>query len=134
MKKYWKWAFLALPLALLLPVSCDKEPIEQHDEVIYYYNNNNNNLRFSIDTLQKYASDKKVRNIYITIAPGETFKALTSSTVNVRKIELQLAKRIAPRKVVGRGNFIFTSGECAYVDSLDLVSLGFSVNQQNRPE
>ena len=63
------WAKRAIPALALAGVagltlpSCEKE-IEQHDEEILYYYNNNNNSRFGPDTIQKYAADKYVRNIY----------------------------------------------------------------------
>ena len=130
------WAKRAVPAlafagvaGLTLP-SCEKE-IEQHDEVIWFYATNNNNPRFGPDTIQKYAADKHVRNIYITVAPGETFTHLSSSLISVRRLDLQMAMDESP-KCHGRGNFVFTPGECTYGDSLDFVKMGFIINKQNQ--
>ena len=73
------WAKRTIPALALAGVagltlpSCEKE-IEQHDEEILYYNNNINNPRFGSDTIQKYAADKHVRNIYNSCARGDVFR------------------------------------------------------------
>ncbi len=130
MKKYWKSLVFALPLVLLLPTSCDKE---QHDEEILYYENNNNNPKWNLNTLNKYAADKTDRNVYITVAPGEIFTNLTSDDISFCRRELQNAMNISSKNK-GRGNFVFVPGRCMYGDSLDFVTMGFTVNQQNRTE
>ncbi|MDE5704319.1 MAG: hypothetical protein K2H70_05800 [Bacteroidales bacterium] len=89
------WAKRAIPaLALaatagvMLP-SCEKEPIEQHDEVILYYNNNNNNPRVSFDTIRKYSVDKSVRSIYITVTNGNDFLSASANTISGHRRTLQ---------------------------------------------
>lgn len=130
------WAKRAIPalalaaVAVLTLPSCEKE-IEQHDEEILYYYNNNNNPKWNMETLNKYAADKTVRNVYITIAPGEIFTGLTSDNISFRRRGLQKAMNVSP-KFHGRGNFVFTPGRCVYGDSLDFVAMGFTVNQQNQ--
>ncbi|MDE6111950.1 MAG: hypothetical protein K2G46_00860 [Bacteroidales bacterium] len=68
-----KRAVPALALAAMVLPACEK-PVEQHDEVILYYNNNLNNPKFGPDTIQKYAADKHVRNIYNSCARGDVFR------------------------------------------------------------
>lgn len=130
------WAKRAIPAlalagtaGLTLP-SCEKEPIEQHDEVIYYYSNNNN-PKWKIDTLNRYAADKCVRNVYITVAPGEKFTALSSNSISSRRRDLQQVMDISS-KFSGRGNFEFMPGACTRGDSLDFVAMGFTINKQNQ--
>lgn len=129
-----KRAVLTLALAatagVMLP-SCEKDKIQQHDEVIWFYSNNLDNLRFGPDTIQKYAADKHVRYIYITVAPGEKFTSFSSSNISACRRELQMAMSESP-KCHGRGNFEFEPGFCNRGDSLDFVAMGFTVNQQNR--
>ena len=126
---------LAATAGLMLP-ACDKnkideEPFEQYDEEIYYYHNNNDNPKWHVDTIRKYASDKYIRYIYITIAPGETFTHLDSYEIAWHRRQLQFAMKETP-KCRGRGNFEFTPGCCLTPDSLDFVDMGFTVNQQNQ--
>ena len=117
---------------VLISQSCEKENnIEQHDAVIWYYYINNNNPQWKRDTLNKYAGDKHIRNVYITIAPGESFKNTSTYGASAMRYELQAAMNISP-KFSGRGNFDFTPGVCAYGDSMDLVKMGFTINQQNQ--
>ncbi len=131
MKKYWKWAFLALPLALLLPTSCDKE---QHDVTIPFYQNNNGNTEFLDDNIIRgYANDKSVRCIYITVMPGEVFTNWIPDDISIGRLLIANKMAISP-KIHGRGNFEFKPGYCTYGDSLDFVKMGFTINQQNRPE
>ena len=122
---------LTATAVLTLP-SCEKEPeqIQQHDEEIYYYYDNNNNPKWSVDTLSKYAADKTVRNVYITVAPGEVFTNLTSDDISFSRRGLQNAMSISSKNK-GRGNFVFVPGRCTYGDSLDFVAMGFTINQQN---
>ncbi|MCM1169281.1 MAG: hypothetical protein NC324_05025 [Bacteroides sp.] len=129
-----KRAFFALALTstagLMLP-ACDKEPIEQHDEEILYYTNNNNNPKWKRDTINKYVTDKHVRYIYITVAPSEIFQYFNSDNISDSRRELQTVMDISS-KCRGKGNFDFTPGVCTYGDSLDLVAMGFTINQQNQ--
>lgn len=131
------WARRAIPaLALaatagvMLP-SCEKEPIQQHDAVIYYYYNNNENPQWKLDTLNKHMADKHVRNIYITVAPGETFKYCNADDISSIRVELRDVMDFSP-KFSGRGNFDFKPGVCTYGDSVDLIKMGFSINKQNQ--
>ncbi|MDE6515654.1 MAG: hypothetical protein K2L03_06420 [Bacteroidales bacterium] len=125
-----KRAIPALALAAMVLPACEK-PVEQHDEVILYYYNNNNNPKWNMETLNKYAADKTVRNVYITVAPGEKFTSLTSDDISFTRRELQNAMNVS-QKNKGTGNFLFTPGRCLYGDSLDFVAMGFTVNQQNQ--
>ena len=125
-----KRAVPALALAAMVLPACEN-PVEQHDEEILYYENNNHNPKWNMETLNKYAADKTVRNIYITVAPGEVFTNLTSDDISFRRRGLQNAMNVSP-KCHGRGNFIFVPGLCLYGDSLDIIAMGFTVNQQNQ--
>ncbi|MDE6515856.1 MAG: hypothetical protein K2L03_07450, partial [Bacteroidales bacterium] len=118
-----KCAVPALALAAMVLPACEK-PVEQHDEeILYYYDNNN--PKWNMETLNKYAADKTVRNIYIAVAPGEVFTSLASDNISFRRRELQNAMNVSP-KCHGRGNFEFTPGCCTYGDSLDFVAMGFT--------
>ena len=135
-KTQWITRILCLSILItsvvLISQSCEKEnDIEQHDAVIWYYYINNNNPQWKRDTLNKYAADKHIRNIYITIAPGESFENAGTGAISARRYDLQNAMNISP-KFSGRGNFDFTPGVCAYGDSMDLVKMGFTINQQNQ--
>ena len=117
---------------ILISQSCEKEnDIEQHDAVIWYYYINKNNPQWKTDTLNKYAADKHIRNIYITVAPGESFKNASTENISALRYDIQDVMNISP-KFSGRGNFDFTPGVCAYGDSMDLVKMGFTINQQNQ--
>ena len=126
-----KRAVPALALAAMVLPACKKEPdqIQQHDEEILYYTNNNENPKWKRDTINKYASDKSVRCIYIV--PAESFIYFNSDNISASRRELQKVMDISS-KCRGRGNFEFTSGVCTYGDSLDLVAMGFTVNQHNQ--
>lgn len=126
-----KRAIPALALAAMLLPACEK-PVEQHDVTIPYYNNNNGNTEYLDDNIIRgYANDKLVRNIYITVMPGEIFTNLVSDDISARRRVIQGKMAISP-KIRGRGNFVFTPGDCMYGDSLDFVAMGFTVNKQNQ--
>ena len=57
--------------------------------------------------------------------------SLSSSSISVRRLELQMAIDES-FKCKGRGNFNFKPGMCTYGDSLDLVKMGFTINKQNQ--
>lgn len=117
-------------LALL---SCEKEmdDSDKLDVVIPYYNNNNYNPEWSLEALNGYVAKECVRHIYITIMPGETFRSLESGGISFRRNGLAVAMAISP-KISGRGNFVFSPGNCAVEDSLALVEMGFTINQQDK--
>lgn len=129
------WAKRAIPaLALaatagvMLP-SCEKE---KHDVTIPFYNDNNENTELLDDNIIRgYANDKQVRNIFITIMPGEIFTNWASGDISAIRSALSKKMAISP-KIRGRGNFEFRPGYCMYGDSMDFVAMGFTVNQQNR--
>ena len=123
---------ILLTSVVLISQSCEKEnDIERHDMVVWYYYFNNDNPQWKWDTLTRYAADKHIRNIYITIAPGESFKSISTEGISARRYDLQDVMSISP-KFSGRGNFDFTPGVCLYGDSMDLVKMGFTINQQNQ--
>ena len=122
---------LGLGFALL---SCEKEMDDSNklDVVIPFYNNNNYNPELlSEDILRDYAMKNCVRHIYITVMSGEKFTNLTTN--NITNCRNFLAKRMAiSPKISGRGNFVFEPGDCAVEDSLALVEMGFTINQQDK--
>lgn len=118
-------------LALL---SCEKEmdDSDKLDVVIPYYNNNNYNPELlTEDILRDYAMKDCVRHIYITIMPGEKFTNLSTGTISLKRSALAKRMAISP-KISGRGNFVFSPGNCAVEDSLALVEMGFTINQQDK--
>ena len=130
------WAKRALPALALAGVagltlpSCEKEP-EKHDVNVPFYYDNTNNKELEDASLRKYAADKSVRNIYITVVPGEDFTNLASD--NISRLRLFVKNKMdISSKNQGRGNFAFAPGVCTYGDSIDIVKMGFTINQQNQ--
>lgn len=99
--------------------------------MIPFYGNNNYNLEWSIESLSNYAAHECVRNIFITIAPGEKFTSLTTEDKPFLRYKMDAVMAISP-KISGQGNFVFAPGDCAYGDSSRFVEIGFTVNQLER--
>ncbi|MCH5244811.1 MAG: hypothetical protein J1F29_07945 [Lentimicrobiaceae bacterium] len=57
---------ILLTSVVLISQSCEKEKdIEQYDAVVWYYYFSDVNPQWKRDTLNKYAADKHIRNVYI---------------------------------------------------------------------
>ena len=69
--------------------------------------------------------------IYIAVAPGEKFTNYGPNNISRLRLFLENKMDISS-KISGRGNFEFKPGVCTYGDSLDIVKMGFTVNQQNQ--
>ncbi len=136
MKKYWKWAFLALPLALLLPTSCDKEPQEEQAPV--YRAPYEKELRFNqYDTdsiempiVQKFARDTACKHIYFILKDDNNYTHYVSNNVNLLRNYLDARIQLAPEKISGRGDFWFSEGKASVADSLWFVEHGWTVNKR----
>ena len=127
------WAKRAIPalalVTMLLP-ACEK-PVEQHDVNVPFYHDNTNNKELEDASLRNYAADKSVRNIYITVVPGETFTNLGPNNISYLRLFLE-GKMDISSKNQGRGNFEFIPGTCTYGDSLGIIKMGFTINKQNQ--
>ena len=127
------WSVVLL-LGLSMGVSsCGKEmdDSDKLDVTIPFYYDNDYNLEWSIESLSNYAAHECVRNIFIAIVPGEKFTNLATGNISILRRKMDAVMAISP-KISGRGNFVFSPGNCAYGESLRFVEIGFTVNQQER--
>ncbi len=135
MKKYWKWAFLALPLVLLLPSSCDKEPQEEkyeypysepYEKTLWFNSREADSIHPKI--IRYFAGDPACTHIDLTLLPGSRDDALTTEIITTIRKELQKRVEISP-KVSGRGDWWFHRDWILPADSLWFVEHGWTVNQ-----
>ncbi len=129
MKKYWKWAFLALPLTLLLPASCDKEPKEEpycepYEKELFFNEDNVDSIQPAV--LKHFAKDKACTHIYMHIMDDNNY---TSATPSATRKYLQDRLNISS-KISGRGDFYFNPGSIAQADSIWFVNNGWTVNKR----
>ncbi len=128
MKKYWKSLVVALPLVLLLPASCDKEPKEEpyrepYEKELFFNHNNPDSIEPAV--LKHFAKDKACTHIYMHVTDDNNF---TNFPPSIFRNFLQERLNVSP-KISGRGDFRFKVG-IAQEDSIWFVDNGWTVNKR----
>ncbi len=127
---------LALAGASMVPASCSNDDDEKdlkHDVELEWFNMYYDEI--TEINIAKHIKDPMVNNIYLKyLNKGALYTDYSGSTLHMLREALERRIILDPERVRGRGNLVFTPGECWKSDSLWFVEKGWTVNTPYAPK
>ena len=104
--------------------------VQKHDTTLYFADMSYDNI--APENIQRYLADTNIINIYLEPNPSNFDGATTEYITALRELIFTPALNTDPKRVHGRGNFVFYPGAALPADSLWIVQQGWTINQQNQ--
>ena len=104
--------------------------VQKHDTTLYFADMSYDNI--APENIQRYLADTNIINIYLEPNPSNFDGATTEYITALRELIFTPALNTDPKRVHGRGNFLFYPGVALPADSLWIVQQGWTINQPQR--
>ena len=104
--------------------------VQKHDTTLYFADMSYDNI--APENIQRYLADTNIINIYLEPNPSNFDGATTEYITALRELIFTPALNTDPKRVHGRGNFVFYPGAALPADSLWIVQQGWTINQPQR--
>ncbi len=105
--------------------------VQKHDTTLWFNYMGYDSI--APENIQRYLADTNITNIYLEPnKPIDFVNATTEYITALRELIFTPALNTDPKRVHGRGNFLFYPGVALPADSLWIVQQGWTINQPQR--